>query len=411
VRILYAVQRYGETIVGGSEAAARAFSEQLVLQGHEVEVVTSCATSYVDWADEYEPGTSELNGVTIHRLPVISVREPERFGPLHSWMVSGPKPAPHFVQQLWAKHMGPDLDGYQAWLLANIGRFDLAVFMTYLYATTTRGLATVAGRIPTIVQPTAHEEPPFQVRVYDTLFRQADAFLFFTPEERAVVQRRFGFVPIGETIGIGIDLETAKNPNNFRQRFDLETYPYLLYVGRIDAIKGSREAYEFFETYKRRNPGPLKFVFVGERISDSPPHDDVIFTGYVDEETKRQALAGSVAMIQPSRFESFSIVLCESWVQGRPAIVHADSEVMVGQARRSGGALPYSGFAEFEAAVDLVLADPTLADQMGASGRLYVKQNYRWERVLQGFEEAADDAIARFATRRGRQLPISMQAG
>ena len=402
MRILYVVQRYGEGIVGGSEAAARAYAEHLVLRGHHVEVLTSCAQSYTDWADVYDPGTEWLNGVAIHRLRVEAPREPEKFGPLHRWMIEGPKPAPLFVQQRWAKHMGPDMDGLPQWLSARAVQFDLVVFMTYLYASTTRGLPAVAGRVPTILQPTAHDEPPLQVRLYDSLFRLPDAFLFFTPEEREVVRRRFAIDPVGRIAGIGVDLDQADDIGGFRRRHGLGSAPYLLYVGRVDAIKGSLEAFHFFTEYKRRNPGPLKFVFVGESVSELPKHREVVFTGFLDEIGKRNALAGSLAMVQPSRFESFSIVLCESWVQRRPAIVHADSEVLAGQARRSGGAIPYRGFAEFEAAVDLLVGDPTLASKMGDSGYSYVDQQYRWDRVLDVFESAADDAFAEFARRTAR---------
>ena len=94
----------------------------------------------------------------------------------------------------------------------------------------------------------------------------------------------------------------------------------------------------------------------------------MIHVGFLDEETKRSALAGCLALLQPSYFESFSIVLCEAWLQGRPALVQGRSEVLEGQARRSGGAIPYRGFVEFEAALDLLLADPGLADRMGAGG-------------------------------------------
>ena len=81
MRILYAVQRYGTVgSVGGSEAAARAFAEHLVDRDHDVEVVTSCAQSYVDWANVYPPGVEELNGVTVHRLEAADVRRPERVG-------------------------------------------------------------------------------------------------------------------------------------------------------------------------------------------------------------------------------------------------------------------------------------------------------------------------------------------
>lgn len=385
--------------MGGSEAAARAFAEHLVGRGHNVEVLTSCAQSYSDWANVYPAGSELLNGVLVHRLPVAGPRRPEKFGPIHNWMISGPKPAPLFAQQRWAKHMGPDMPDLPAWLAANVGRFDLAVFMTYLYATSTRGLPTAAGRVATILQPTAHDEPPLRVRIYDTLFRLPDAFLFFTPEERDVVRRRFSIDPDGETIGIGIDLDQARDVSGFRRRHGLDACPYLLYVGRIDVIKGSLEAYNFFEEYKRRNPGPLKFVFVGERISDLPDHPDVVFAGFLDEASKANAIAGALALVQPSRFESFSIVLCESWVQRTPAIVHADSEVMAGQARRSGGAVPYRGFAEFEAAVDLLLADPALAKRMGESGRDYVEREYRWATVLDRFEHAAQLALDNFSRR------------
>jgi glycosyltransferase involved in cell wall biosynthesis len=399
MRILYAVQRYGEEVVGGSEAAARAFAEHLAARGHEVEVVTSCARSYVDWANVYEAGMSELNGVTVHRLPVSDIRRPEKFGPLHNWMIHGPRPVPMFEQQRWAKHMGPDLVNYPSWIAEHASRFDAAVFMTYLYSTTTRGLPMAAGRVPTVLQPTAHDEPPLWVRLYDSIFRLPDGFLFFTPEERDVVRRRFFLEPVGETIGIGIDLVEATDPEQFRRDAGIADAPYIVYVGRIDAIKGSRELHHFFEAYKERNPGPLKLVLVGEQVSEAQAHPDVIATGFVDEAQKRRALAGAVALVQPSRFESFSIVACESWVQRRPILVHRDCEVLVGQTRRSSGGIPYKGFAEFEAALDLLLSDGDIADKMGRNGRAYVDTNYRWETVLTKMEATIERAVHDFARR------------
>ena len=106
MKLLYSVQRYGADVVGGSEAAARMFAEHLVERGHDVHVLTSCALSYVDWANVLPPGTEEINGVTVHRLPVADLRRPEKFGPLHGWMIAGPRPSPLFEQQRWAKQIG-----------------------------------------------------------------------------------------------------------------------------------------------------------------------------------------------------------------------------------------------------------------------------------------------------------------
>lgn len=400
MRILYSVQRYGKDIVGGSEAACRMFAERLAERGHEVEVITSCARSYIDWADSYPEGIEELNGVIVNRLPVADVRRSEVFGPLDYWMHTGPHPVVLYGQQQWAKAMGPDLDGHRRWLLANHDRFDVVIFMTYLYTTTTRGLAVLSGLVPTILQPTAHDEPPFRVRVMDSVFRQPDAMMFFTPEEREIVHDRFGIDPVGEVIGIGIDLGEAGDPDSFRRRYGLDDRPYLLYAGRLDPMKGAIELAEFFAAYTARNDNDLQLVFVGEEVVPLPPHPDMRFTGFLDEDMKRGALAGALALVQPSYFESFSIVLCESWVQRRPAIVQGGSAVLSGQARRSGGALPYNGFAEFEAAVDLLVSDPDLAAVLGAQGHRYVDEQYRWERVLDRVESTVEQAQVEFARRR-----------
>ena len=60
MRILYVVQRYGEQIAGGAEQHARAFAERLVERDHQVTVLTTCAQSYVDWANVYPRGWSTL---------------------------------------------------------------------------------------------------------------------------------------------------------------------------------------------------------------------------------------------------------------------------------------------------------------------------------------------------------------
>jgi glycosyltransferase involved in cell wall biosynthesis len=400
MRILYVVQRYGDQIVGGSEAACRDFAEHLAGRGHHVEVLTSCAHRYTDWADHYPPGRHEVHGVTVWRLPVVERRRPERFSPIHGWIVNGPRPVPHFEQVRWARHMGPDLDGLRAWLADNHHRFDVVVFMTYLYATTTTGLPYLAGRVPTVLQPTAHDEPPLWTQLYDTIFRLPDGYLFFTPEEREVVRRRFSLEPVGEVVGIGVDLDDDADPDAFRRQYGLGDRPYLLYLGRIDPSKGSLEAYRFFEAYKARNPDPLTFVVVGESVVDLPDHPDVIRTGYLDERGKRSALAGALALLQPSYFESFSIVLCESWVQRRPALVQGASTVLAGQARRARGALPYRGFAQFEAAAQLLVERPELGDELGRNGRRYVEDRYRWDVVLEEVEAGLTAAVDRFGRRR-----------
>lgn len=401
MRILYVVQRYGDQIVGGSEAACRMYAENLVRRGHSVDVLTSCAHSYVDWADEYQPGTESINGVNIIRLPVVEPRQDRLFAPIHQKAMNHPRSLPLFEQQRWARLMGPQLVDMERWLLANHKKYELVVFMTYLYATATSGLPTIAGIVPTILQPTAHDEPPAYVGLYHSIFRQPDAFLFFTPEERDIVRDIYQIEPVGPVLGIGMDTGSSiSSAAPFRQAFPGVADEYIIYVGRLDSSKGVGELIKFHQEYRRRNQFAPDLVLAGDGNLDVPSDAHLHVTGFLSEDMKKSAIAGSLLLVQPSYFESFSIVLCEAWLQERPALVQGACEVLHGQSVRSGGAIPYRGFAEYEAALQKMTNNRSLADLMGRCGRSYVKANYDWEVVISNFEAAAETAISNFSERR-----------
>jgi glycosyltransferase involved in cell wall biosynthesis len=387
MRVCFVVQRYGHGVAGGAELHCRLFATHLAERGHHVEALTSCAMSYTDWANHFPEGTSVIDGVTVHRLPVARPREERLFHPMGSRVINGHKPVPHYVQAEWMRMQGPYLPGLQSWLETNATRFDVVVFFTYLYYTAWAGLPVASGLVPTVMHPTAHEEPPLHLQLYDLTFRQPNAFAFSTEEERTLVFERFHIRRLNSIIGIGFDLDATGDAARFRSAYGLGDDPYLLFVGRLDPGKGSDEVFEFFNAYKKRNPGPLKLAVVGEPVKPLPPHPEVVVTGFVDEQVKVDAYEGALALVQPSYFESFSMVLAEAWAQRLPAIVQGHCEVLVGQSRRSGGGIPYWGYAEFEAVVDKLLEDPALVQAMGAAGRRYVEANYAWDVVMERYEK------------------------
>ena len=406
MRILYVVQRYGDDIVGGSEAACRQFAEELVRHDHQVEVLTSCARSYVTWENSYPPGVSDINGVLVHRLPVLWERRPERFGPFNDWLNSESTSPLLFEHQRWARLMGPEIDGLRTWLLHNHQRFDVAIFMTYLYTNTTCGVPVLAGRLPVLFQPTAHDEPPIKIPLFESTFRLVDSYLFFTPEEREVVMDRVCIEIAGRVVGIGIDLTPRTgSTDNFREKYNIGSSPYLIYVGRLDSMKGVKQLCDFFIELKRQYPTELKLVLAGDALIDLPFSQDIVITGFLEEDEKQAAIAGSLALVQSSYFESFSIVLCEAWVQRRPALVQGASTVLRGQAERSAGAIPYEGYAEFEQAVMMLYESPELATEMGKNGRRYVEQTYQWDSVIKGVEESIAIARNRFERRSVKLRP------
>jgi glycosyltransferase involved in cell wall biosynthesis len=336
----------------------------------------------------------------VHRLPVERPRSDRLFGPLNARVVWGHKPVPHHLQRQWMTEQGPHLPGLAAHLDERLPDVDAVVFFTYLYDTTWSGMPAVRRRRPVLFHPTAHDEPPLYLPLFDDVFRRADGFAWFTEEEARLVHRRFAVDAPEEVIGIGQDVGVSADPALFRARFDLGEAPYLLVVGRVDPGKGSEEIVDFFAAYKARNPGPLRLVIMGDPVRPPEARPDLVVTGFVDGDVKESAMSGSLALVVPSYFESFSMALTESWVHRRPALVQGWCDVLEGQARRSGGGVPYRGYAEFEAALDRLQADPALAGRLGDAGRRYVEANYAWPVVLDRYEGLLERAVAAWAGRR-----------
>jgi len=387
MRLLFVVQRYGREVAGGAELHCREFATRLAARGHDVDVLTSCAVDYLDWANEYPPGVAELDGVQVHRLPVAAPRDLRFFTPLDARTVWGKKPQPLYLQRAWMHSQGPYIPELPTWLRSRCGAYDVTIFITYLYFSTWAGLPAASSVGPTVLHPTAHDEPALRLSLFDEMFRLPTAFAYLTEEESALVRGRFRVRRPERIIGVGVDLDVpAVDDRTFRDRFQLGGRPYLLYIGRLDTAKGVAELVNYFAAYKDRNPGSLALVLLGQAVQPLPLHPDVVLTGFVDDDVKRSALAGALALVQPSYFESFSMVLTEAWAQQKCAVVNGRCAVLDGQVRRSGGGLPYRGFAEFEAAVDLLLADAEVPRRLGAAGRRYVERRYDWDTVLSGYE-------------------------
>jgi glycosyltransferase involved in cell wall biosynthesis len=387
MRLLFVVQRYGREVAGGAELHCRQFATKLAGRGHDVDVLTSCAVDYMDWANKYPPGLAELDGVQVHRLPVATPRDLRFFTPLDARTVWGHKPQPLHLQRAWMQSQGPYIPELPTWLRDNCGAYDITIFFTYLYFTTWAGLPAASSVGPTVLHPTAHDEPSLRLSLFDSMFRLPSGFALSTEEESALVRDRFRVRRPERIIGIGVDLDVpAVDDQTFRDRFRLGDRPYLLYVGRLDIGKGVGELVNFFAAYKERNPGPLALVLLGQAVQALPAHPDVVLTGFVDDDVRQSALAGALALVQPSYFESFSMVLSEAWAQRKCALVNGRCAVLDGQVRRSGGGLPYRGFAEFEAAVDVLVGDAELPRRLGAAGRRYVERRYEWDTVLSTYE-------------------------
>ncbi|MGH7805552.1 MAG: glycosyltransferase family 4 protein, partial [Candidatus Binatia bacterium] len=343
MKVAFVVQRYGAGVDGGSEAHCRAIAERLAPE-MELEVWTSTARDYLTWANELPEGISVENGVRVRRFPVASRRRVRSFGRLSERLYRTPHSLEDEID--WMQRQGPRVPALLEALRAERDRFDAFVFYTYLYYPTAFGLPLVCEK--SVLVPTLHDEPPAQFGIFHPIFHLPRALIWNTPEERDTAVRLFRIAPDGEISGVGIEPIDAPR-DAFRARRGLGDY--LLFLGRIDVFKGVPELLDHFARY-RRERGGVSLVLAGKSYMNVPRADGVHVVGFLDEKEKREALAGALATVAPSSFESLSIVTLESWAAGTPVLATARSEVVAAQCRRSRGGLIYGSYDDFRDAVD-----------------------------------------------------------
>ncbi len=407
-RICLVVHRYGKKIVGGSEQLARCYAQMWHAHGLEVEVATTCAADYLTWRNELPPGDAREEGITVRRFAVDFERT-EYWHRLHHtlflrhllgelgknggvgaenwpilWMEAPRKQRlkeavaslPLAVQEEFICRQGPYSSGLLQFLESLHANYDRVIFFTYLYPTTYFGQQRVP-RAQRILVPTLHDEPYAYLPVFRDMMQGFDQFIFLSRGEQQLANVICGMSLPGEVIGMPVE-QTL--PSESAQPLP---YPYLLYCGRVERAKGTDTLFDYFVRHKQECPSELKLVVTGHAVESVREHPDIVFLGFVDEDYKSALMKHAAAFVNPSPFESLSIVLLEAFRSGIPALVRADSMVMAEQCRTANAGLEYKDYEEFSECISLLTADAQLCKQLGANGKRYAEENYSPEIVAE----------------------------
>lgn len=379
-KVAFVVQRCGLEVNGGAESLCLMIAQKMS-KYWDIEILTTCALDYITWKNHYTAGVDNIQEVTIRRFPVTQQRDIKAFNRLSDNISPRLQQASIEEQEAWMQAQGPFSLEMITYVKNHQHEYDAFIFFTYLYATTYFILPLVAQKA--YLAPLAHNEWTIYMNMWDKFFEKPRGFIFNTLEELNFLKARFPKAKLeGPIAGVGIDVPSTCNPDEFRQKYNINQ-PFFLYVGRVDPSKGCQELFTYFLNLSKKESASTKLVLLGKPAMPIPKHPDIITLGFVDEQTKWDALAACDLLIMPSPYESLSIVLLEAWSIGKAVLVNGKCDVLVGQCRRAQGGVWYTSEDEFQVAIEIINQEVRL--QLGRQGKKFVENNYRWQNIEQKY--------------------------
>ncbi|MDX8413882.1 MAG: glycosyltransferase [Mariprofundales bacterium] len=187
----------------------------------------------------------------------------------------------------------------------------------------------------------------------------------------------------------------------FRKHAVLGPVDYLLFVGRLNEIKGPDILLDAFVLIADDFPS-LHLVFAGpdggvldalrSRSDCEIFSSRVHFTGYVGNNLKSSAYHGASLLIVPSRQEAMSIVALEGAVCGTPVVL--TDCCGFNQLRDAGAArLAEVSAKSIAEQITVLMHDAALRAKMGAAGRDFALGNYTWDIAAVRYLKACEGVL------------------
>ena len=385
-KIGFVIPWYHKDIPGGAEAELTGIVKHLHAAGVEVEIITTCVKEFTaDWTENYfKEGIEIIDDIPVRRFKVRKGNM-EEFHKINAKLMRG-EYISYEDEETFLKEMVNSPDMY-TYLRENSENYHRYVFIPYMFGTTYNGIQCCPFK--SILIPCLHDEAYAYLRHFKELYPSLGGIIFHAQPEADLANNLYHLSKVKQSVlGEGVETDFEYDKDRFIKKFGI-TDPYILYAGRKDSAKNIDTLIKYFREYKLRDNGhkELKLVLLGGGSVDLPSDiaDDVIDLGFVDVQDKYDAYAGAVALVQPSKNESFSIVIMESWLSERPVLVHEDCNVTSDFVKRNNAGLYFRDYFDFEGCLNFYLNNPQIADEMGKKGREYVLSNFKWDVIVDRF--------------------------
>ncbi len=384
---------FGENIPGGAEMELRGLTTHLNESGLKLEILTTCVEKFAsDWnVNFYKAGCDTVCGLKVRRFPVRK-RDVKRFDAVNYKFMNN-IPVSEAEEKIYMQEMVNSTALYD-YIRNNKDNYALFVYIPYMFGTTYEGVGVCPHK--SVLIPCLHDESYAYMKLFAKRYSQAAGMIFHSKPEYELAKKLYGSNYNGVVLGEGVDTGLNYDAEGFRKKFGI-TEPFILYAGRKEEGKNVHTLLKYFAHYKKENHNNLKLVLVGGGQIAIPESvkGDVIDLGFVSLQDKTNAESAALLLCNPSKFESFSLVIMESWLCRRPVIVYGGCGVTRNFVSESNGGLYFNGYYEFEGAVNYIMKHPDIADVMGNNGYAYVNKEFAWDVIVRKYTEYFKELAAK----------------
>ena len=387
----------GQGKSGGMNVYVRQLAAALAGQGVNVDIFTRDHPEQAGEADEFGPGVrvlhmpggdsdTPMDGL-FHNLPGF-LAEVQRFQREND-----------IVYQTVHSHY---------WLSGWVGR-ELARQNDIPHVVTfhTLGLIKLQSRVGEV-------EPPERAEVERELIASASRIVAFSPHERDAMVRLYGANAAKvNLVPCGVDLNRFKplDRTAARERLGLNGGKVLLYVGRVEPLKGLELLVH--TAAQMETCQDVKVLVVGgasdgdeevgrlrDLAKDLEVDQMIDFVGRVDQEELPYYYNAADVCVVPSYYESFGLAALESMACGTPVV-----------ATRVGGLSTvvhhgHTGYLKswrcpeaFANSLEMIISSEGLQDSMGKAARKRAEA-MSWERVAAGINDIYRSVLSETSSRR-----------
>lgn len=298
-----------------------------------------------------------------------------------------PKVSPRYIPELVKSFDIVHLIGH--WTVLNALVCRAAVRANKPYVICPAGALSIFGRSRILKRI-------YNFVVGDNIVKNASMCIAVTQEEGAY------FIAAGVSpdrvcvIPNGIDPEDflSSDVPGFRKKYALGERPFMLFLGRLNAIKGPDLLLEAFCRLRDRFPD-FDLVFVGpdggmlDSLRAASRREGVEgrvhFIGYLGGAEKSSAYHAAELLVIPSRHEAMSIVALEAGICGTPVLL-TDQCGFNQLSEVGGGWVAPATVGGLQQALQEILPNPDARRKAGQNIKTYVASNYGWDVIVESYK-------------------------